>query len=277
VEGASVPPASAIVTPTARESPAPKQADAGHAAAKQGEEETEESAVTAPPAQTEVPPPTPPPPQTAEGDANTGAVASGATRAPIDSSFAITSESVAYNRFLQVEHRTVRYPNGKEYSFDIVGHPKSTYRFVVVFAYHSATECVTVLREFAQAAPPHAATTLVLPTGGYDASRHSSLLAAAQAELAEEARLAGGTWHALLPDEHPGILESKWCRNRFTPFLCIDPQPNGGQGERDAEEFFESCVQMPLPEARTALAQGDFLPPSMQTCFSAMEWLANRP
>ena len=28
----------------------------------------------------------------------------------------------------------------------------------------------------------------------------------------------------LLEDSHPGIAEVKWCRNRFKPFLCIDPK-----------------------------------------------------
>jgi len=188
--------------------------------------------------------------------------------------FTVKSERVAYKRFLQVEERVVVYPDGREASFDIVGHPKNAYRFVVAFAFHTTTRSVTVLREFAQAAPPHCATTLVLPTGGYDPKKHPSLLGAAQAELAEEARLCGGTWHALLPEDHPGILESKWCRNRFTPFLCIDPVPNGGAGERDAEEHFESIEQIPLDAVRAALAQGEFMPPSMQTCFSAMEWIA---
>ena len=27
--------------------------------------------------------------------------------------------------------------------------------------------------------------------------------------------LRGGEWHELLPQGHPGILEAKWCRNRF--------------------------------------------------------------
>lgn len=39
-----------------------------------------------------------------------------------------------------------------------------------------------------------------------------------------QACLKGGEWHSLLPDHHPGIAEVKWCRNRFTPFLCVDPE-----------------------------------------------------
>lgn len=42
--------------------------------------------------------------------------------------------------------------------------------------------------------------------------------------LSLQARLHGGTWHALLPEGHTGIAEVKWCANRLVPFLCIDPQ-----------------------------------------------------
>lgn len=25
-------------------------------------------------------------------------------------------------------------------------------------------------------------------------------------------------------EEHPGFIESKWCANRFKPFLCVAPE-----------------------------------------------------
>ena len=28
----------------------------------------------------------------------------------------------------------------------------------------------------------------------------------------------------LLPEGHAGVPECKWCENRFTPFLCLDPE-----------------------------------------------------
>eukprot|EP00325_Prymnesiales_sp_UTEX-LB-985_P003493 CAMPEP_0174705598 /NCGR_PEP_ID=MMETSP1094-20130205/8771_1 /TAXON_ID=156173 /ORGANISM="Chrysochromulina brevifilum, Strain UTEX LB 985" /LENGTH=139 /DNA_ID=CAMNT_0015903793 /DNA_START=164 /DNA_END=583 /DNA_ORIENTATION=- len=129
-----------------------------------------------------------------------------------------------------------------------------------------------MLREFAQAALPHAPTTLVLPTGGFEASKHTSMLHAAKAELSEEAGLCGGTWHALLPEGHPGILEAKWCRNRFTPFLCIDPEVDTQPGRQDDEERIVSFT-LTLKELRTVMAEGELLPPSLQTCVSALEWL----
>lgn len=52
-----------------------------------------------------------------------------------------------------------------------------------------------------------------------------------------QAWLAGGEWHRLLPVDHEGLPEVKWCMNRFVPFLAIDPQPDPSPGSRDAEEF----------------------------------------
>lgn len=187
--------------------------------------------------------------------------------------FAVESEAVAYKRYLEVSHREVRYPDGRSASFDIVGHPKNEYVFAVIFAYHTAARAVTVLREFAQAAPPHGATVLGLPCGGYDPRKHRSLLEAAQHELSEEARLTGGTWHALLPDGHPGVLEAKWCRNRFTPFLCVDPVADGAPRARDAEEHIELIAQWPLASLEAAMANGELLPPSLQASVSAIAWL----
>lgn len=54
-----------------------------------------------------------------------------------------------------------------------------------------------------------------------------------------QAELEGGEWVDLLGPDHPGIAEVKWCANRFTPFLCIDPEKASAKGKQDAEEFIE--------------------------------------
>jgi hypothetical protein len=187
--------------------------------------------------------------------------------------FTVVSEATVYKRFLQVEDRVVAYPDGRQASFDIVGHPKNNYVFTVVFTYHSRSNSVTLLREFAQAAPPYAAHVLTLPCGGFEPRKHADMLAAAKAELSEEAHLTGGEWHRLLPEGHPGVLESKWCRNRFTPFLCIDPTDDAVPGARDAEEKIEILREWPLERLRRAMAEGELLLPSLQTCVSALSWL----
>eukprot|EP01018_Ginkgo_biloba_P029168 Gb_05032 [translate_table: standard] len=52
------------------------------------------------------------------------------------------------------------------------------------------------------------------------------------------AQLQGGKLVKLISDDHPGLLEVKWCRNRFTPFLLLDPEcafdfQKQSQGVRD--------------------------------------------
>merc|ERR1711908_55971 len=128
--------------------------------------------------------------------------------------FSIVSKQAGYKRYLRVDQHEIAYPDGSTNSFDIVGHKDYDLCFVCVFVWHSADATVTVLREFAQAALPHASTMLGLPCGGYEPGKHSSLQHAAECELSEEALLEGGSIHRLLPEDHPGILESKWCRNR---------------------------------------------------------------
>lgn len=78
-----------------------------------------------------------------------------------------------------------------------------------------------------------------LPAGGYDKSKHLKMIDCVKQELSEEvklfkliivkkndiqAHLKGGEIIRLIPDDHPGIPEVKWCKNRFTPFLVIDPE-----------------------------------------------------
>ena len=56
----------------------------------------------------------------------------------------------------------------------------------------------------------------------------------------------------LLPPDHPGIAEVKWCANRFTPFLCIDPVPAADPGARDAEEQY---MDVSFSDASSACAK----------------------
>ena len=181
----------------------------------------------------------------------------------------MVGQATSYRRFLQVEDWRVAYPDGRQIDFDIVGHPRNQYHFVVVFTFATSSQTVTMLEEFAQAALPHRSTVWGLPCGGYDPRKHSSALHAAQCELSEEAHLTGGTWHNLLPPDHPGVLEAKWCRNRFTPFLCVDPIPDSSPGQQDAEEHL-SAKQVSIDQIRQLLVGGEMLLPSVQTCVCAL-------
>ena len=54
-----------------------------------------------------------------------------------------------------------------------------------------------------------------------------------------QAHLRGGDWIDLMPDGSPGPPESKWCRNRMRPWLCVGPAADAAPGAREAEEFIE--------------------------------------
>ena len=117
-------------------------------------------------------------------------------------------------------------------------------------------------------------TSLVynLPGGGFLPKKHTSLQHAAEDELNEEAGLRGGTWIRLLPDDHPGVLETKWCRNRLTPFLCIDPDVDPKPKPQEAFEYIQR-TEVSIEELRTAMLGGEMLLPALHTCMAALDWL----
>jgi hypothetical protein len=115
-----------------------------------------------------------------------------------------------------------------------------------------------------------------LPTGGFDPRRHADAAACARAELSEEAHLCGGRLERLLGADAavmPGVLEVKWCANRFTPFIAYAPEPDAAPGARDREEYIE-ILRVPLPELRRLMRGGEMLLPSVSTCWWGLERLA---
>lgn len=194
-------------------------------------------------------------------------------------SIKVLEERVVHARYLTLFERTVQFSNSAtlqhaEHTYDIVGHPLSEYQFAVVFAYHPATGGqkggeVTVIREYAQG--PNS-MMYCLPTGGFDPHRHHNIQGCARAELSEEAQLCGGKFVRLLPPGHPGFAEVKWCKNRFVPFLVIDPQLDHTPGSRDAEEVIEIC-RITIDELRELLVSGDMLLPSITTSYIALQHL----
>lgn len=181
-----------------------------------------------------------------------------------DDGFVTQSCSVLHRRYLAVFERTVQHPGSStSFSYDVVGHPQASFHSVHVLVAHlGAAPSFSFVREYGQGP-----NTLIwsLPAGGFDARKHGSLEAAAAAELSEECSLKGGELLRLLPAEHPGLLESKWCANRFTPFLCIDPGVDESPGQRDPEETGLTVHRLSAAEVESALYGGDMLPPAILT------------
>ncbi|GMH32762.1 hypothetical protein BSKO_00596 [Bryopsis sp. KO-2023] len=194
-----------------------------------------------------------------------------------ESGFKILSEESMHSRYLKVSNRKVAYPKRGDrtqeevYEYDVVSsrHP----HFCVVFPFHSAKPGkpaeVTVLREYCQG--PHS-LTLSLPAGGFDPQKHHSKEECAQQELSEEAQLVGGKTVPLLPPDHPGFPEVKWCANRFTPFLLIDPEEDSSPLTQDAEEYIE-VLRVSVDEFKRMMVEGNMLPPSIVTANVAFDYL----
>jgi len=220
------------------------------------------------------------PPAGASSAAVTRSLAPRSTR---DDGFRVVAESVAYKRYLTVFDRTVEFPAPADaapgaararFAYDVVGHPRAQCHFVAVLPFHSGPEAaVTLVREFAQG--PNA-LVWSLPAGGVDPARHASLEDTAAAELSEECHMLPGTLVRLTPDTHPGFLETKWCCNRYTPYLCIDPVPDPAPGARDAEESAMTIHRVPLSRLEELLYGDDVLPPTVITVQLALRELRKR-
>ncbi|KAJ9532225.1 hypothetical protein QJQ45_003867 [Haematococcus lacustris] len=169
----------------------------------------------------------------------------------------------------------------KELHFDVVGHPRWHFSFACVLPFHTAKGDQPA-----------------------EVGKHGNIEGCAAAELSEEvkrsavrrelcsrlllvavqqrlsavgdrAMLTGGELVRLIPDGHPGYAEVKWCANRFTPFLVIDPQVDPDPGARDAEEYIE-VLRVPVPELRRLLVSGDMMLPSIVTANLALAVLESR-
>jgi len=203
----------------------------------------------------------------------------------------IVKEEVAYNRYLTVYNREVEFADVHtadapseplRISYDIIGHPKSDFQFAVVVPFHPATAErpyaeVTLIREYIQSSN---AMGYSLPTGGFDAKKHASLDETAERELAEEARLEGGSMVPLMEDpSHRGFIETKWCANRFKPFLCLDPTElveTSVEAPRDAEEFSIQVERVSVEKLRKIMYGGEMMVPSIIAAQMALNYLEER-
>lgn len=214
--------------------------------------------------------------------------------------FNIVSEKVIHQRYLTVYDTEVQFLSSNSSStaqtsppslhFDLVGHPQANFQYAVTFPFHPhplhpsdwRKGQVTLLREYAQGVNQ---LQYCLPTGAYDPRKHSTILDCAKAELSEEALLRSSptitppssSWHSLLEsDDSPGIIEVKWCKNRFLPFIVVDPEQDPEPGSRDKEEVFMEVMKVSVEEAKRLARSGEMLLPSVATVYLAIDWLESR-
>eukprot|EP00850_Spirogloea_muscicola_P012321 SM000079S22439 [mRNA] locus=s79:246840:248355:+ [translate_table: standard] len=173
-----------------------------------------------------------------------------------DEEFHIVKEEVLHTRYLSVFNRVVEFSNhnsgegahGKHtVEYDVVASRTRANHFCAIVPFHTATKSFTILQEYFQGAN---AMVYGVPCGGLSA-KHGSLEDCIRQELSEEV---------------------KWCKNRFTPFLVIDPEVDPSPHPRDAEEIIKVvCVNE--HELRSLMYSGDMMLPSIVTCAMSLEKL----
>ncbi|KAH9316147.1 hypothetical protein KI387_024774, partial [Taxus chinensis] len=189
-----------------------------------------------------------------------------------DSGFKILKEELCYSRYLNVYNRIVEYPpteevatessdcKGKIVQYDIVGSKTVSFHFCAVFPFDTLMRSVTLIKEYAQGGNCY---MYGVPCGGLS-EKHLSLEDCARKELSEEAQLQGGNLVKLIPDDHPGLLEVKWCRNRFTPFVLLDPEKDVMPRPMDPEEVIE-VLTVDIPTLKEIMYGGSMMLPSVVT------------
>ncbi|KAI5083227.1 hypothetical protein GOP47_0002970 [Adiantum capillus-veneris] len=194
--------------------------------------------------------------------------------------FEILKEEVCYSRYLNVYNRVVKLPRieaekGKEAAdgyttvdYDIVGSKTVSFHFCTVFPFNTSLKTVTLIKEYAQGANDF---VFGVPTGGLS-EKHTSLEDCVRKELSEEAHLHEGTVIKLIPKEHPGILEVKWCRNRFSPFLVLDAKKDPAPLSQDPEEIIE-VLNVDVANLKDIMYGGSMMLPSIVTCSMALHYL----
>ncbi|OBZ87778.1 hypothetical protein A0J61_04182 [Choanephora cucurbitarum] len=184
----------------------------------------------------------------------------------------VLSEQIIHKRFITVWNKTTQFDDGRVVEWDVVGHNTPYPTFVVVFTFDTKKKTTTILKEYAQGTNEVKYTCVA---GSFDRRKHANILEAAQHELSEEAHLKGGEWINLLPEDHSadGISELKWGRNRFIPYLCLDPVQDDAPMARDAEEYIQVVRDVSIEDLKKFITKAEMMLPSVQTTWMALEYL----
>ncbi|KAI8369400.1 uncharacterized protein BYT42DRAFT_503340 [Radiomyces spectabilis] len=173
--------------------------------------------------------------------------------------------------FITVWNRKTQFNDGRIIEWDIAGHQTPYPTFITVFTFNTSNQSTCLLKEFAQGTNEIKYTCVA---GSYDRRKHTRSVTA-QHELSEEAQLTGGEWICLLPEDQPdGISELKWGKNRFVPYLCINPHADANPRQRDLEECIEIVDNVSTRDLKTFITKGHVMLPSVQTAWMALEYLA---
>lgn len=182
----------------------------------------------------------------------------------------IVSETLLHKHYVSLYSRKIRYDDGRVVDWDVAGHPVPNPAFATVMPFNTSDKTTSLVIEYAQGPNQFKYT---FSAGGFDPKKHNDIEETANFELSEEMGLKDGTLVRLIPKDKEGISELKWGRNKFIPFVVIDPTLDPNPRARDEEELMEVIHGVSLERVEEIILNGTMMLPSVQTYFMARKWL----
>lgn len=201
--------------------------------------------------------------------------------------FVVEDETIAFRRYQTVYERTVRFPDGKRISYDVLGQPSTQCASVLVFPYDSRTRTVTMIREYC---PGTHEMLLGFPAGMAEA-KHDTFAHAARAELSEEAGLVadelieltarcdvknGGGCSDGEGGGVRGVPADKYAKNVMKMYLALGCRPDPTPGALDDEEYIEVEPRVSLPQLEQYMQRGMVTAPHMLLALYALDYMRKR-
>lgn len=170
--------------------------------------------------------------------------------------YSVLSDEIVYRGYARVYSRIVRFPNNKQFAFDVWGRvwKNDSFSVVTVVPFDRETRTFTLIREYNIA---HAKFVYAWPQGQVETSRHDGAQQAAAAELEEEAQLKCQEWSDLLGKEAgSGSPQDKYQREVVHYYLCTDALHVDNAAERDLEEDMDVIHGVTATQVRELVAAG---------------------
>ncbi|PXF42893.1 hypothetical protein BWQ96_07340 [Gracilariopsis chorda] len=171
-------------------------------------------------------------------------------------SYKVLSDKVVYDRYARVYSRQIRFPDGRQFDFDVWGRvwKNDSFAVVTVVPFDRPTKTFTLVREYNIA---HARYVYSFPQGQYERSKHRSIRHGAAAELEEEAHLQCDEWVNLLHNDlGRGAPQDKYQRETVHYFLCTAAHHVQHAADRDEEENIEVVRGVTATQLRQLVAAG---------------------
>lgn len=135
--------------------------------------------------------------------------------------FQIVDEDVIHDGWRRLIRRRIRFPSALEVDFEIVAQ-RGTDQAVLVFVWNSQTKTATLIREYMPALHEqvHGLAAGMVEDKHADSDQSDVSQTAAEHELEEECRMAGGKWYRVTQDDS---AMDKYSSTKLSVYLVIDP------------------------------------------------------